>query len=110
VLGESEFLVQPCQLSDAFVQSLAIDEVLANAKTVDELLRDPKLPERRSLTEDLGKLKSVVGPTHVLAMARQQWARHRGDVYLDRPTVFAYHRRVMAVDNGQIRIREGFDI
>jgi hypothetical protein len=110
LVGESEFLIQPCQLSNAYVQTLAIEQMLANAKVLDELLRDPNLPQRKSLSDDLAKLKPLVGPTHVLALARQQWARHRGDVYLDRPNVFAYHRRVFAGEGGQVAIREGLDI
>ena len=112
-LGETEIFLQPCRLSQAFVDHVAVEGLLANAGPLRALARGAASGDAAAATAadgPLQKLTTAPGLVYTLALARGLWSPVRNDVYLDRPNVLAYHQLLRQDAGGRPVAYEGFDI
>jgi hypothetical protein len=110
LLGETEILPVVCRLSADFVEELVVSRMLDNSKIVPELLRRNDLPTNKESQASLAQLTPLPGELHALALARWERSRFCDDLYLDRPNVFAFHRRLVQAPDGKLMRWQAIDI
>ncbi len=91
LLGETEFLLLPCQLSPDFVEDLVTTRRLANRKVWPELLRKGERATTKELRDLLAKFVPLPGHLHNLALIRSIWSNVAPEVFLDRPNILTHH-------------------
>src|SRR4029079_16712108 len=87
----TEIFLQPCNLSQAFVDHLAAGSLLANGALLKAVAGNDR-PDAKWTDEQAGRIEPGPGQAYVLGLARGQWSPVRGQVYLDRPNVLTYHQ------------------
>jgi len=110
LLGETEILLLTSQLSPEFVQHLTTKNMLANRDALLGLLRLADSEDFKGLTDLASKLEPISFQLHDLAVARREWGRFRGDVYMNRPNIISYHKYFRRNTEGKLLSRQGFDI
>jgi hypothetical protein len=110
LLGESEILLLACQLSPEFVDYLTAEGLLANREGLLDVVRNAASIAPNALRDKMAKLEPLPSQLYGLALARQEWNRFRGDIYLDRANILSYHKHPRLNPQGQLRIAEGIDI
>jgi hypothetical protein len=108
-LGETEIFLQPCNLSQAFVDHLAAGSLLANGPLLKAFAGNDR-PDAKWTDEQAGKVEPGPGRAYALGLARGQWSPVRGQVYLDRPNVLTYHQLMRLDPSGKVVLYEGFDV
>ncbi len=109
LLGESEILVLGAQPSPEFVINEGYETILANRASLLGLLRQPP-NNLKPIADALASARRIPALGFRLALARQFWSPVRGDVFLDSPNIFAYHRVVQRLGPGTFDRRIGYDI
>jgi hypothetical protein len=109
LLGEIDILILCAQLSSDFVKYLALETVLANQKTLPDIVRCG-LPKTSEEVKQLGKLKRLPGALYNLAMVRSAWSRFQNDIYLDTPNILTFFSYMGSSKENGIRLHRGFDI
>ena len=107
--GETEILPLVADMSPEFATHVLNTTVLSQRETVREVLRAAAagvLPTADQLT----KLHAVPGELYALALARTSLSPVRHQVFLDRPNIFSFHRRIRPTDQGDVAIRRSLDI
>ncbi len=110
LMGETEILPQVGDLSREFVEHLAATTLLANRDVLLGLVRRVDSEDPRLLPNHASTLSRMRFDLHTLALGRREWSRFPGAVYLDRPNILSYHRRLRANAKGDVLLRQGFDI
>jgi hypothetical protein len=110
LLGQTEILLQPCMLSDAFVASFAASRMLANRNQFPDLIRQIDSLKPADVFGRASRFTPPPGPLYDLALARQAWCRSPSDVYLNRSNVASYHSRFGQDSQGRLTFCHGFDI
>lgn len=108
-LGESEILLQPCTLSQPFVNHVTAGALLANRQLLLNALAVEN-PDAKFVDEQLAKAAPPPGAVLALAARRLQWSDVRGEVYFDRPNVLSQHSLPRQAPDGSLLLCEGFDI
>jgi hypothetical protein len=113
LLGETQLLLLPCDISPEFVADLTLRALIANRDVLIAIRRG--LPPQRdravaALNDIIRKAKPLPSPAYHLALARQQWSPVRKHVYLDRPNVLALHARMGPDAAGTTTLFTGFDV
>ena len=106
LLGETEILPQVCWLSPEFVGNLNAESLLANRP----ILMKTRAPDTTFGFEQLNKMKPALGKPYGLALARRGWSARQQAVYLDRPNVLSFHKRLQSKSNGMLTSIQAFDI
>ncbi len=111
LMGEVEILVAPCQLSEAFVENLTASALLANRDALTELVDlggfDAKQAEVAEIAKRIQRLPSAL---YDLALMRHRWSPVRGEVFVDRPNLFAAHRWLDPTLGDSLAFAQAFDI
>lgn len=110
LLGESEILPLACQLSPEFIDHSMAEGLLANREILLDMFRNAASIAPNTSRDKMAKLKPLSSQLYGLALARHEWSRLRGDVYLDRANILSYHKHPRLNPQGQLRIAEGADI
>ena len=110
LLGETEILPLVSQLSPQFVEHLITKNMLGNRNLVLSLFRSKDSLSSKSLNDQFSKLKPLSTRLYNLALARGEWSRLRGDVYLDRPNILSFHKNFHLGGKSEVLLHEGFDI
>jgi hypothetical protein len=110
LLGESEILLLACQPSPEFVDYSTAEGLLTNREVLLDVMRNAASMAPNALRDKRAKLKPLPSQLYGLALARQEWSRFRGDVYLDRANILSYHKHLRLNPQGQLRMTEGVDI
>ena len=109
IMGQTEILLQPCSLSDAYVGHVAARGALANRGAVLALLRrDGANP--KGLDEQAKKVVTPPGAVYALGWARFNWSPVRGDVFLDAPNVISHHQFLRSGPKETLVSVEAFDV
>ncbi|HUU22157.1 MAG TPA: hypothetical protein VM389_06430, partial [Phycisphaerae bacterium] len=103
LLGHTRILLLPCQLSQAYVEHLCAQRALDSRQVILNLLR----AERPSMPQEPVFLPAQL---YALALARGQWARTRGEVFLDQPNILSFRSCLRAGAQGEPIACEAFDI
>lgn len=110
LLGETQILLQVCNLSAEFFTHLMAKNLLANREILPELLRQGDLLKHRDSTDQLSKLTPLPGPEYSLALARGEWSRLRGCFCLNRPNILSAHSRLRQDQEDELVPCSAFDI
>ena len=110
LLGETEILPIPNQLSSEFFLHQTVLAFVANQEKLIGLLRDSGKVQLQDLAKQVNEIAYPPGPSYSLAVVRNTWSRFRRDNYLDRPNIFSYHRTPRLNRQGNLLSRESFDI
>jgi hypothetical protein len=110
LIGETDILALPCQLSEDFVDSLTTSSLLANREVLLSTLRSPSLGEAQALAETAAKVTRLPSALYSLALVRQSQSPSRGDVYLDRPDLLTSHTGLRLGPAGELRLTYAVDI
>jgi hypothetical protein len=110
LVGKTEVLLQICQLSPEFILNLATQSLLANRKLRLDLLRQVGSADLAALADQARRLHPIPKQLYGLALARREWSRFRGDVYLDRLNILSHHTLLREEAPGELRQLQGFDI
>jgi hypothetical protein len=110
LLGESEILLLACQPSPEFVDHSTAEGLLANREVLLDVIQNAGSIPLNDLQGKMATLKPLPSQLYGLALARQEWNRFRGDVYLDRANILSYHKHPGLNSQGQLRMTEGVDI
>jgi len=109
LLGETEIVVEPCRLSQAFANHVATSAVLANRKLITSAVGGAE-PDGKALADQLANVVQPPGLPFALAIRRWQFSPVSDEVYLDRPNVLTHHSIVKLGADGNLQLYEGFDI
>lgn len=107
LLEQIEILPLVCRLSPEFVADLTAEKMLANQKILLDVLRSGELSINQKMLKTLGLLTPLPSPGYSLALAREEWSRFGGEVFLDRPNILSYFRGVRQCKPLQY---QGYDI
>ncbi|MBI4862197.1 MAG: hypothetical protein HY815_18355 [Candidatus Riflebacteria bacterium] len=110
LLGETEVLLLPCQLSAEFVQHAAATATLANSAALVALVGKTDLRKPDAVARSLRDARPMSTRLWSLARARQTLSRVNSDVYLDRLNILSHHSTVVPGSDGQVSICRHFDI
>ncbi|MGH7381031.1 MAG: hypothetical protein ACREKR_02205 [Candidatus Methylomirabilales bacterium] len=110
LLGETEILPLVSQLSPQFVEHLVASNMLANRKVLSGLVGQGVSITSEDFIEQLRSVTPLPSQLYGLALARRDWSRFRGDVYLASPNMLSYHVRFRQDEQGNLLLRYGFDI
>jgi hypothetical protein len=98
LIGETDMLLLGGQVSREFVEHVANANLLAQRESMNAILQ-PGVDLNR-LAELSGSLNPVSGELYGLALARATQSPVVDRMYLDRPNILTYHRRVRADAGG----------
>lgn len=110
LLGESEVLLLAHQLSPDFVHHLGVKSALANQRISRAMLRMATSMDSKGMSDQASRIAPAPGLLHSLAVARRDWNRFSGDVYLDRPNVLSHHQHLRSSGESAMEIHEAIDI
>ncbi len=110
LLGGTEILALPCQLSGDYVQHLATETMLANRQALLRMIIAVGSRSPDALIQQAKELKSLSGNLYALGTARQNWSRSRGLVYLKRINIFSHHNYLAESGRAELLACEGLDI
>jgi hypothetical protein len=111
LLGHSEMLITGFIPSAEFVEHLRGRSLLDNRKPLAALLRQASESTAGAPQEDLVRqLTGFPYDLYAFAVIRRDWSPVRDDIHLERPNVFARHRRLRKDADGQILLCSAFDI
>jgi hypothetical protein len=111
-LGDTEIFLQPCAVSAAFVDHLAMQGALANRRTLQAVISREEL-DADFANEQIGGAVTPAGEVYSLALARGLHSPVGARVYLDSPNVVSRHQSLRlgrAVGGLSLLVCEGFDI
>jgi hypothetical protein len=106
--GDTEVLVLASHLSREFVRHIANSALLTKRDTLRELVRSAA--GAGPSPELTAKLDSVSGELYALALARTTLSPVGDRVFLDRPNVFSFHRRIRPGAAAQVVVSKSLDI
>ena len=92
--GTSEIVVTACRPSPALFQHLFARNLLAGRPALREMLAKGAAGDGRAALKPLEELSPLPAAPYVFAVARWEWSPVRDAVFVDRPNVVAYHRRI----------------
>ncbi|HLL89577.1 MAG TPA: hypothetical protein VK324_09755 [Tepidisphaeraceae bacterium] len=110
VLGETEMLLLPCQLSSEFVVDLTNRALVSNRALFEAMRRDTTFRDPDNLIAEIRKATPPPSRLYTLAVVRRDWSPVRGDVYLDRANVLSLHTNVDPDTAGVITARQAVDV
>jgi|GEM_PF-1272225 len=111
LLGETEILVQVCQISPEFAGHLMAESMLSNREIVKEILEPIESTEQLAERVDrLQELTPLPGPLYILAGARLSWSGLKDETYLSQPNIIDFIRKPSVDRDGNISVKSGFDI
>jgi hypothetical protein len=110
LLDQIEILPLVCQLSPAFIVDLMAEKMLANKGIILDIIRSGGFSDKKELENKMSHLTPLPGPGYSLALARKEWSRLSGDVYLNRPNIISYLRGVRQCPDCQPQEFQGYDI
>lgn len=108
LLAETDILPLVSKVSPHFVAHLIYQSALSNRETLRQL-RDPGASPQR-LVDLAGQLNVMPQELLAFAMMRDTWSPVREDVYLNRPNIVAFHRRVRPGQAGNLIRTNSLDI
>jgi hypothetical protein len=109
LLGAIELLPLAARWSPQFAQRRLADELLANRKTLLDLLRSQASSEPASAADLLGKLQLPPTELYALALARHGTGS-AGNAYLDRPNLLCQRSHLALDAEGRLVLRRSLDI
>ncbi len=107
--GDTEILALVASVSQEFVAHVMNTTVLRQRDTLRQLLQTSAAGTAPT-PELLGKLNSSSGELYALALARTSLSPVKDQVFLDRPNVFSFHRRIQPNDGGDVVVIKSLDI
>lgn len=107
LLGGTEILALPCDLSEAFLQKRVVDHVLAQREPLARAIADGVADADRIAAA--AELLPFPSQLYALALARANWGGSN-DVYLDRPNILSFHRQIVLTEGAKPAVLEAFDI
>ena len=110
MIGSTEILALPCQLSADFVQHLAGETLLANRLTLTRMIHAAGGSSRDALVQQAKDIKPLAGSLYALGLARQNGSHRKMLVYLNCINIFSHHSEIAENREGELVAREGLDI
>jgi hypothetical protein len=110
LLGQTEILPVVGQLSPDFVEHLAAENLLSNKTALLGMFRNADTADFKALTDQATKLTRLPVQLYSLALARVEWSRPRGAVYLDHLNILSFHTRPRQNAQLELMLFRGFDI
>jgi hypothetical protein len=111
LLGETNVLVQVCQLSPEFLGHLMAKSMLENQAILEEILQPvASVDELATRVPKLSEITPLPGPAFLVAAARLNWSDVQGDLYFDQPNIIRFVRGLSVDRQGKIAVRSGLDI
>lgn len=110
LLGVTELLPLGSRLSPQSVQVLFAQSLLPHRQQIVGLFRDPAQAAPEKLVATLALMRPLPGELYGMALARQAWSARAANLYLDRPNLFLFTRRLAKDASGPLVERRGLDI
>jgi hypothetical protein len=110
LIAESDILPLVAQLSQDFVMHVAHTNLLGQRGKLRELVKASGEGNPQRLVELTGGLSGSSGELYALALARETLSPVRDRVYIDRPNILSYHRRIRQNPSGAFVRSNGVDI
>ncbi len=107
--GETEILPLVADMSSEFATHVLNTTVLSRRETVREVL-GAEAAGALPTADQLARLHAVAGELYALALARTTLSPVRDQVFLDRPNILSFHRRIRPTDRGDVAISRSLDI
>lgn len=109
LIGETQILAVVSQLSPEFLQQLAADRMLANRNALRGILLTANSQDFKALADQARRITPPPTCLYSMAVARGDWNRSRGDVFLDQPNIFAYHKQLRPRGTDALVVYEALD-
>jgi hypothetical protein len=110
LLGVTEILVLPCDVSPFFLYHLETSTISENRPLLARLIETAGSGNLPALFDALTRLRRIPRRLYGLAFASREWYRHRNETYVDRPRILSSHTYVDSGTSQRLSPRFAFDI
>jgi hypothetical protein len=107
--GDTEVLLLASRLSPDYVTHVVNTALLSKREPLRAVVQSPAA-DANALVELAGRLDGVSGELYALALARTSLSPVTDDVFLARPNVFSFHRRIQPGTADQVVVSRSLDI
>lgn len=110
LLGTTDIVILPCQLSSTFLAHLSAERMLANHRPLEAVLKMTGRITRTKVSKHLESVRPLPDSLYALSLAQSQWSGEPGAVYVNQPNVFARHTFPMERQKGVFGLVDAIDI